>query len=51
MEYELKLSEKEVNLVLTGLGQLSYINSAELINKVRLACVKHKADEKIEETE
>jgi hypothetical protein len=42
MEYELKLEEKEVNLVLTGLAQLAYINSAELIHKIKLACTKDK---------
>lgn len=32
--YEIQLDQQELNLVLTGLGQLAYIQSAQLIQKI-----------------
>jgi hypothetical protein len=51
MEYELKLEEREINLVLTGLSRLAYIDSAELIGKIKRSCVQSKPKEPIEEDE
>jgi len=38
MEFELKLTEQEVNVVLGGLGELPAKHSIELIAKIKQSC-------------
>jgi hypothetical protein len=38
MEFELKLTEQEVNIVLAGLGELPAKHSIELIAKIKQSC-------------
>ena len=50
MEFELKLTEQEVNVVLAGLGELPAKHSIELIAKIKQSCesqIEQQKEEKI----
>jgi len=37
MGYKLELEKEELNLILSALGQLKYVESANMINKIQIS--------------